>query len=648
MRFAPLLMLAALGVAADARAARLTPADSLERAATLHRWAEQRLLDPSVESRQRVLRDLREATALDPRNASHWLLLGRALSIGRFRAESRQALTRATELAPGDPEAFLELAHAWKREWLEGLDRPSLDHAVEAFERVVELRPHAGDAWLHLVALRYERGDLAGAGVAAERALEERPRRGLSWLAVAYTAYRRGDIERAHAAYAKAIPWLEAEARPLFEDLSPLVSAEQSAWVAAAAPQERAQRIEAVWQRIDFDPTTPENETRLEFWSRAAHVYLMFLDPLRTTLDARALTFLRYGPPQRVERNPLGTPLFTTHENPGRAAALPRARGSASPRTAMEFPLNAQVWSYPEYGMRLVLQDRGLTGRYETGLLRDDDPSQRPSERLAGRGDLLVLGGGQAIFPTLPPRDQRLEMTGLTARFQGERGPRVMAQVQAAGGPGDSLVARWVVQDAQGRELARDSQPLTTSACDPTTRRTATFTADVPPGAVQVAVSVRGPHHRRGLYRATTEAAPVEARLALSDLVLSCGDPSLAAGEGVVRLDADVERRVSGAGPLVVYFEAYHLAAGADGVSRFEYECRVEPADERGAPKFRLLPWWVPVQVRREAEQLGSTRRQFVSVPTGSLAPGRHRIEMRVWDRLARVEARGWTTFVKE
>ena len=71
---------------------------------------------------------------------------------------------------------------------------------------------------------------------------------------------------------------------------------------------------------------------------------------------------------------------------------------------------------------------------------------------------MLSLGGGQMVIPTLPPRDQQLAVEGLVARFEGGRRPRLLAQVQAPGSPGDTLWARWSVRDSAGRELAKDAR----------------------------------------------------------------------------------------------------------------------------------------------------------------------------------------------
>jgi len=317
-----------------------------------------------------------------------------------------------------------------------------------------------------------------------------------------------------------------------------------------------------------------------------------------------------------------------------------------------EYPLDALVWSYPDLGMRVVLHDRSLTGRYAPAAAREFDPLSVPDPRvLAMRGDLLSLGGGQLIISTRPPREQRLEVEGLIARFESEGRPRLVAQVQAPGSPGDTLWARWVVLDPAGRELARDTRELVLSACDPAARRVAEFSSTLSAGAFQVVVSVRDAQRRRGLFRDTLALAPVPRGLALSEVVLACGEPALMVSGSTVRLEANIEGRIAGRQPLVAYFEIYRLAADAEGLARFEYEYIVRrvPKALTGLAGLFVLPEAPVVSATsREAVQVGTLRRQFVSIPAQSLAPDRYRLEIRVRDLLTGAEVKGATEFVRE
>lgn len=622
-------------------------ADSLATARTLTRWGWDAVADPGIDSRQRAIRDLKEAIRLDPRNPEPWLALGRAYELGDYGELARDCYRRSIALAPRQPDGYMELGMAWKREFLRTLHRASLDHAIAAFDTAALLRPYGADAWLRLVPLRYERGDLAGAAAAAGRAQAGRPRRPATPLAVACVAYREGEIERADSLFAAAIPRLDPTLRALFEKPSWIGISDAAEPVPAAGVAPGGSAAGAAtdpWAGLDPDPTTPQNEARLEYWSRVAHAYLLFFDPLRPELDARAEIYVRYGPPGKVELNPAG--VANTFKFGPQLPSRGRALGQS------EYPLDALVWSYPDLGMRVVLHDRSLTGRYTPAASREFDPLSVPDPRvLAARGDLLSLGGGQFVLSTRPPREQRLEVEGMVARFESEGRPRLLAQVQAPGSPGDTLWARWVVLDQAGRELARDTRELVLSACDPTARRVAEFSSTLSAGALQVAVSVRDAQRRRGLFRDTLALPPVPRGLALSDVVLACGTPALMVSGSTVRLEANIAGRIAGRQPLVAYFEIYRLAADAGGLARFEYEYTVRrvPKALTGLAKLFVLPEAPLVSATsREAEQVGTLRRQFVSIPAQSLEPGRYQLEIRVRDLLTGAEVKGATEFARE
>jgi GWxTD domain-containing protein len=615
-------------------------ADTAERVRTLVRWARESVAEESVESRQRAMRSLDEALRLQPANPEVWFERGRVYERGALEKEARNCYGKAIALAPRDPEPYVSLGLSWKRLWLRRLDATALDSAIICLRRATDLRPYDSRTWLRLVPLLYERGDPAGAALAAERALARRPMYGDGRLARAYLAYRRGEVETADSAFTVALPLLSADERARFADLAPIIGLPESEQLAAAG----GDSLRRFWQRLDPDPTSRENELKLEYWSRVAHALLLFEDPLHPQWDARADTYLRYGPPQGMRLNPPGTPLYFKY-----AASHPGPHGMES--TIQDYALVAEAWDYPELGMRVLLQDRSLTGRYEQAVARDFDPLSAPDPRvLAHRGDLVALDGGLAVFPTLPPAAQRIDLRGTLVRFEGARGPRLFVQVQAPGAPGDTLWARCAVFDARGREVSRDATALGLSLCRPTERRIAEFSAELPAGAYDVTVSVRDPHHKRGLVRIATELSPPPQGLDLSDVVLTCGTPEALTSGGSVRLESNFERRVPRGAPLVVYFEIYRLTPGADGLARFEYEYTVRRVIESTSGKVRAAAQasLASTSATRVEIQLGALRRQFVTVPAQSLTPGRYRLEVRVRDLVAGTQAERSLEFEKE
>jgi hypothetical protein len=452
-------------------------------------------------------------------------------------------------------------------------------------------------------------------------------------LAAAYVAFGQGQVERCDSLFRAAIPRLDPGLAPLFRDPSRLLGDEAPA---------------GGLKGLDPDPTTPENEVELEYWSRVAHAFLLFYDHDRGGVDARFQTYVQYGPPTATATNPEGTPLYfrtfatSTMPSQGRESE----EGGNPGRPPMDFPTPIQLWAYPELGMRVVLQDRSLHGRFQPRATMDFDPASRPDPGiLAARGDLIGFPGG--VFHRLPPREQRIETRGVLARFTGARGPSVMAQVEVAGTPADSMLARFLVTDASGRAVARGAGALGIDACDPAGRRRGQFIADLRPGIYDVTVSVRGGDGKRGMFRSRATVEPGDGGLALSDLVLACGDPSLLIGGGSARFDANVEARVTGRS-LAGYVEIYGLSPGPDGLARFESVCRVRRAIPESRRGRRRDDRAVLVSTSREESQPGSMRRQFVLVPIASLPAGTYELEVSVRDQTSGAVSTRAVTFVRE
>jgi len=504
------------------------------------------------------------------------------------------------------------------------------------WERNGEVRPKSSTVWLALCPLLYELPDLPRAAAAAGRAMRGYPRVPEAALAGALMAWRTGDLEQADSLFRAALPRLAPDLRAMFEHPGRftgritrppsglMVETQDVASDSLAAPEAPpASRDNPASDVLpDPDPTTPQNELQLEYWSRVAHAYLLFNDPLWPGLDARAETYIRYGPPAQVLQNPQGVPLYTSYVN----RAAPRRAGQA------EFALDAQLWVYPDLGMTILLHDRSLLGRYTQPALREPWPGSIPDAKaLAHRADLFATDNGFAIFPTLPPRALRLDVASTLAAFAGGAQPRLTAFVQAEG---DSLEARWTVTNERGQVVAHGAHAMGPSPCD-AARQADAFDAELPPGRYDVVATARDRHGRRGIDRGSITLGRVLDGLALSDLVPCCGDPSVLVDRGAIRLVPMRDRIARGNAPLSVYFEIYRLAVGSDGRSRYAFDYRVEklvPDDGSHTlvPSGTYTTW-----ASREEVFMGDVRRQFISVPVATLSAGHYRLVVGVHDTIA-------------
>jgi GWxTD domain-containing protein len=615
----------------EARASRLGRAAEAE---SLYQRAEGMLQRNTVETRRLAIGYLEQATLLEPATPLYQLTLARAYYRAGFLKSARQRFERVARMNPQDAPSRYGLGQVWRRDWLKYLDDRSLHLAVQHLSAAARLEPAAADAWLLLTPLLVEQDDLGAAAAAAARAFEADADRPECALAVAYTAYRRGEVEHADQAFRGAIPRLPEIARRRFEDIAPVASEQDTARLRRLLPAEQRAFVQRFWREHDPDPTTPENEALLEYWSRVTHAFFLFFDLRRREWDERGEVYVRYGRPGRAEYNPVGAPL------------------SMRFGTGPDFPANLLVWDYPELGMKVTMQDRLLSEYYVLPITRTHDPDPQPDpDSLARRTDALASAGGRGVFPVLPPGVRPMPVEGVVARFEGPEGPRVLAMIEAVGSPGDSLIAEWTVIDSAGAEKARARRPLSPSACEPTVRRTAEFATALPPGAYRVGLSVRDARGRRGVHRETVALAAPPRGLALSDVVISCGPPDLSAGPAV-RIAANPSARVATGDPLTAYFEIYRLLPGRDRQSRFEYVYTVRSTarDERIWLKRAFAPRAAPepLQATREEAFMGDLRRQFVTVPVQSLPPGPYRLEIQVRDLVSGEMVRGTADFVRE
>jgi GWxTD domain-containing protein len=610
---------------------------------------------PHLDARRATLRRLQETAREHPGDARALRELAAACLDAGFTHAARVTFERVTGLDPSDAGAWRGQGLAWKRDWLATLADASLQRAVECLSNAARLEPENAGVWTHLAALRVEQGDAAGAARSAAFALAADPSLGAAYLAAAAAAHRAGRLAEAESLFAVALPRLPDPVAQRFRDLAPLLDDGAREDFAALPAAARAEAVRRFWVDLDPDPTSAANEAWLEYQARVAHAVLLVSDAWEPRWDMRAELYVRYGAPARVSYQPPGVPLARRPNQYdqwfvdfiGGFARDPRHVGDSEP---MWYPLHAQVWDYPDLGMRVLLEDRAVSQNYELprNSQRESEPSPDP-EALA-RSGFVAAPGGRGAFAPLPPGTEPLPVRGLVSVFQGADGPRLVAHVVAPGVPGAELVAECVVLDSSRRERQRASRPLGPSRCDPAAERAGDFAFDLPPGSYRVAVAVSDGRSVRGVFRAAPDVAPPPRSLAMSELVPVCGPLEPAAGADGVRLDPAHGASVGPGAPLLAYFEVYQLRPDASGATLFEYEYTVRSLDPDRRPWHRRLfsrhgP--DPITVRTPERGRGPTRRQYLSVPVQSLPAGRYRLEVRVRDERSGAATRRALEFTK-
>ena len=417
---------------------------------------------------------------------------------------------------------------------------------------------------------------------------------------MAYTAYHNGDLERADSAFASAIPRLTRSVRARFDDISPVASERDTFLLHRMSDGEQGEFVRRFWKSLDPDLVTRVNEALLEYRARVAQAYFLFYNPKSREWDERGEVYVRYGAPGKIVYNPVGMALVSKVLD-GRASA------------GGQFPANFQVWEYPELGMKVTLEDRTLSEYYMLPATMDHDPDPIPDpDSLALRQDQPASPSLRGVFPRFAPGVVPMPVRGTIARFESDARPQFLAQVEVEGAPADSQWLEWVVIDTTTRELRRGTRMLAPSACDPSELRVGDVLEALDPGRYTIGVSVRDRRGRRGLFREEVELESAPARLAASDIVISCGAPYVgASGTAVsVRPEPNPSARVEGRNPLTAYFEIYHLRSDRDGLSRFEYVYTVKSAerDPRIWLQRAFAPKKIPIRSRRPAARSNSVR----------------------------------------
>ena len=598
-------------------ASRLAAADSLlAHSRTL-------LARGGVAERMAALRELEDASKMAPGRAEIWRELAQVCAATGRQEQSRRCLAKLEKLEPDDAEAHRYLGISWKWDWLSSFEPNSYIHAVQ--ELTAAARLDAGDleSRVALAALGIASGKLDLAARASQSAILAAPDSPEAVLALACAAYRMGELARADSAFTRAIAGLPRDDAEHFQDLSPL------------GVETRASS--ANWEGLDPDLTTPQNEVRLDFMARVGEALLLFRDATgRQRWDMRTELVVRYGLPSRVEVN--SRSLFMEEE-----FAYLRLKPVYYAPDPIPYPYTVQVWHYPELGIMVDLWDQSLSQNFKLPIVYQGDPDPVPDPAmLAGRADLVSIGGGRGIYRALPPGVTPMPARGMVARFPAADGARLVAHLEAPGGPLDSLVGSWAIETPDGRVVTRGRHELSMSSCDPTDRRVAQFTADVPPGDYRIDLAVEDRHGHRGVVHAQEQVAPPPEGISLSDLVVLCDSDLAPRTDDAVRIEPNLDQRVARE-RLVVYFEANGFAADANGDSRFSYRYTVRRVEETKRKRSHE-----PVlDDTREEENVGPLRRQFLTVPVAALKPGAFEIVVEIRDLVSGATATAATRFVK-
>jgi len=578
------------------------------RAEALYQRAARRFSHASVDSQSAALRDFEEAARLAPDRKDVWKAYGMAcLETGRIQL-SRACLTRLVRMGANDYESWFALGVSWKQDWLLTVERSSLDKATDCFERATRAAPDRAEGWTALASIALLRGRPGEALIAASRGCQLDSKTAEPTLTAAAACYRLGAVAEADRLFGVA--------RSRFHEK----------WMDSFR-----------WEGTDPDLTTAANEAELDGLTRWTMARFLFRDGDVVRWDQRAELFVRYGPPAFIELDPVWAKL---------EIAFPRHAEIMYAPPPIETPFHIQVWHYPQLGINAVLWDRLLRYSYDYPYANDRVMDPVPDPALVdARADLVALDGGRGVFRAVPPGTEPLSLKAIVNRFPVGDGTRIVTHLSSPGLPTDSLWGSWAVADEQGHVVHRESGLLSISECDPAGERLIEFAAPVPPGRYRVDVAVRNGSRGRGVAHLGVTVSPPAEELAMSDLVMICGDPSTSVGDNGIHLSPNVERHVDNPSSIAFYYELEGLGVGNDGLARFTYTCTLHPLERLGKEATMAAVY----QASREEQNVGTHRRQFVTARVSSLEPGFYEARIRVKDLVTGAEvdravqfAKGW------
>jgi len=599
-----------------------------ERAAALLREAQARIAQGTSAERQFARGLLEDALRLAPDDPEIRHALGHLYLEADMMFAARRLAEATLRKNPDDAESHFTLGETWRREWFVRGEETLRDRAILSLARGLRRAP---DDFAHarmLVPMLEDAGERQDAYELAKLVARHRPQDPLSLMLVAYTAQCAGDIATADRLFRRALPQLAPEKRRVYEDVSPLLWLPVAEDYRRLTSSERERFNAEFWQGTDPDPTTPEHEGQLEYWSRVTHSELLYGRNALGIWDMRAQLYIRFGPPSRIDRSLLSSTVST-------------ALGTWS------------AWSYQDLGMRVWMRAANSLGRYGSPFALSEQAAVRAfPDSLLAHPEYQSVQGGYAVFRRLPLDAEPLRLASTIVRLTSGEGALLLAQAEVESPPADRLSAHWVLIDSLSAVVASATNSIGASACAPGSLRAASFATGVSPGRYRLAIRVEDENVCRAVTAQDVVIAPAPRALALSDLALVCGTSaaSIVPGTGV-RLEPSTGLRPLSGDALLAYFEVYHLVPGSDGQREFEYVCTVSPvvSERRSWLRRAIDPasQAEPIVMTRQESTASDVRRQFFSVPVKSLPPGRYHMQVRVTDLVSRSSTATLAEFVR-
>ncbi|MDE2829182.1 MAG: GWxTD domain-containing protein, partial [Gemmatimonadota bacterium] len=245
------------------------------------------LLDHSVNGRQRAMRMIQQAIAIDPDNIAYRLIRGKILWHQGFRSRAFHQFENVMEKDPNNTDVLNRLGMFWVYEFLRAKDnsqtrdfrgfaQEAKREAIQVLRKSIRLDGTNQQPYYFLGIIYFEDKywDAFHALMQALRAQHPDDKNALLFCGLA--AYQIGEFDDSHEYYQRALDLMRIEERELLESIDLLVSEEDH------APRDTTQTIDALleremfWKRQDPLYLSDFNERKMAHFGRMAYANLRF------------------------------------------------------------------------------------------------------------------------------------------------------------------------------------------------------------------------------------------------------------------------------------------------------------------------------------------------------------------------------------
>jgi len=274
-----------------------TAATRGERASKLFASAQARLERSEHVQRQLALGEMQDAALLDPTRPDIAVALGRLDLEFDFLSRARDVARRAIAADSSYSPAWLLSGEVWKRYWLTTIDEDARDRAIMAHRPQRPARSEERARVAAAAPLLVDAGEPEAAYAVAVSAARAAPRDPQAQALLAASAQRIGDLSIAQQLFDVAVPRLPVQQRERYEDISSLLPAAATESFEHMTGDARMQFIDRFWADTDPDPVSPENEAKLEYFTRVTQALNLYGTSRLGEWDMRAQYYVRFGRP---------------------------------------------------------------------------------------------------------------------------------------------------------------------------------------------------------------------------------------------------------------------------------------------------------------------------------------------------------------